>query len=211
MKTLWKHGKKGGMSPSQKESHLMNANQRSLILGLMVLWSVVAVACWILLAGTPVQASPPGSEYQFLLGSALGPDFPEETLSMAADGSTIELKGQGSFTLGPGKSISGGGTYTIWNAAGDVLFEGDWEATQLEAFHSYGNNPDCCPPEWEGGKMNAKIELEGLGAASLTVWCALGPKVPTGVIDEVRVDIGSWHFDEIANDFSPTVFVRLAD
>ena len=187
----------------------MKANQRLLGFRVSAFLFIVATACWILTTSIPLQADPPGSEYQFLLGSALGAGFPE-VLSMAADGSTIELIGQGTFTLGP-KSISGGGTYTIWDADGDVLFEGDWEATQLEAFHSYASDPPESLPAFEGGKMNAKIELEGLGEAHLTVWCALGPKTPPGVIDLVRVDIGSWHFDEIANDFSPTVFVRLAD
>src|SRR5712691_2914481 len=51
----------------------------------------------------------------------------------APDGSTITLKGQGTFTAGPSNSAGGGGTYTL-SAGGS----GTFVVTGVQGFVSYG-------------------------------------------------------------------------
>ncbi len=166
---------------------------------------IVPMAFCLLAVGSPVQADPPGSEYDGFFAGTIE----------AADGSTISMGGSVSFHVRGSKNlISGGGGYLIRDPDGIVVVGGDWHAMRLEGFHSEGScgsSDDCpLPDDWEAGKMTAKIHLDGVGAARLVIWCRLpGLTLPPAMPESFRVDIGSLHFGPAPG--AGTLFVRTAD
>jgi hypothetical protein len=118
--------------------------------------------------------------YRYILGEQnaplplFGPD-----VAMAPDGRTVGLTGDGFFNAGPNKSISGGGTYTIWAASGAVLASGRWTATTMLSFVSYGPaTPQGLPPIYIGGQVQLMVTLVGVGSGQLNVNCTLGTPPP---------------------------------
>ena len=79
----------------------------------------------------------------------------EETLTMV-------ILGSGSFDISEDE-IDGGGSYTIYNEAGDAVGSGDWDAETLVSFeaHSPGNSPG------QGGRLELTghfFNPDGIGA-----------------------------------------------
>jgi hypothetical protein len=177
------------------------------------LLAVIALAIFALAVGAPVQAGPPGSEYD---ANVFG------TPVSASNGSTISMFGLVHFKLRNGRTqpddVSGGGNFVITDPEGNMLL-GDWLATQLEGFvvkGRCGDFPDCLaagvPENFTAGKGSFKIHLDGVGSARFIMWCRL-PGIPlppfNAFPESYRVDIGSLHFDgqEEAGNF----YVRTAE
>jgi hypothetical protein len=119
-----------------------------------------------------------------------------QSVSRAADGDTIEISGEGTFTLQP-KSANGDGgavaeafggvprTFTHRDGDGKVVDEGTWEPTDVLSYQSYGPATDeqnaelgGLPPGSEGGKLaiTAALYVEGVHVhdAIITIVCHLG-------------------------------------
>jgi hypothetical protein len=134
-------------------------------------------------------------------------------VSVAADGSTLTLEGEGEFTVGDGPpSISGGGEYTLTDPAGNVVASGAWAMTHFEGFVSYGTFPELEPVDPGdplGGTLRAQIELEGLGTGHIWLYCTIGTPPPPTKPEGVRVDIGRWHFEPAGEEAGQTIFFPL--
>jgi hypothetical protein len=99
-----------------------------------------------------------------------------ESVAQAANGDTVEINGEGTFTLQP-KSVSGDGgavgaafgdfprTFTHRDAAGALLATGTWEPTGVLSYRSFGPATPAqianggLPPGSEGGKLIMKVAL----------------------------------------------------
>lgn len=139
-----------------------------------------------------------GTEFPFF---ATGP-----SVSHAKDGSRIEISGTGSFSIGEGpKSVSGGGTFEIFDSSDNLVASGNWTMEHLRGFVDYGGFP---PPndDLRGGTLTAEIDLDGLGKGSLWIFCLVGDPPPSKE-EGVHVKVGRWHFDDIGA-FDPNIFIR---
>jgi hypothetical protein len=128
------------------------------------------------------------------------------SVSRARDGSRIEISGSGSFSIGEGpKSISGGGTFQIFDSENNLVASGSWTATHLRGFVDYGGFP---PPndDLRGGTLEVEINLAGPGQGSLWIICVVG-EPPPSKSEGVLVKVGRWHFDEIAPG-NVNIFIR---
>lgn len=132
-------------------------------------------------------------------------------VSMAFNGERIEMRGAGTFTTHP-NSVTGSGTVTHKNAAGDVINTGTWTATRLWNFQSWGTGGGF-PSNFEGGKAligvhlkssDGTIEADGL----LWVTCLIG-NVPAGAHEGIKLLIsrfGLYFNSEISGE---TLFIRM--
>ena len=193
---------------------------------------VILMAVCLLAVGSPVQADPPGSQYDipFLGGTVL---------TDGGDSLVLSIVGIPVFNLGNSKSIDATGTFTMTVDGNTVA--GTWEGTKLDSFHSFGRCVDsqfCLDTvfdvfgadgtTWEAGRVRAKIVLKDLGGnvvarGRLTVTCSLPGFFATPVRDYdgdgdreppegFKVDIGSLHFGDGGGvQRSLTLFTRLAD
>jgi hypothetical protein len=154
--------------------------KRLLVLPLLVLVALVA-------AGAPASAGLKTATVEF--GA-----YP--SIARAASGDTVELAGEGSFTLQP-KSASGDApqiaaafgfvprTFTHRDTDGYVVAEGTWEPTAVLSYQSYGPATEEQAAEFgglprgtEGGKMQIKVALyvngEHVHDGIITIVCLLG-------------------------------------
>ena len=136
-----------------------------------------------------------------------GQDFPfgaeGPSVSLAQDGSRIEISGTGSFSIGEGqKSISGGGTFQIFDGSNKLVASGNWTMQHLRGYVDYGGAGN-----FRGGTLDAEIALDGLGKGSLWIFCLISTPPPPSKEEGVRVRVGPWHFDDIAPG-GPTLFIR---
>jgi hypothetical protein len=107
--------------------------------------------------------------------------------SMAPDGSTITLAGQGTLKAGPHKTVSGGGTFT--KGSGE---SGTWTATAVKGFVSYGPagpEPFPLPAGSTGGKATLRVALSNGQTGILTIFCVLGSP-PPGTMEGIHLDLG---------------------
>ena len=158
--------------------------------------------------GMSAYADSGARTYTYLLGTSflcgLDPSACPD-IARAPNGDTVTITGAGTFSIHP-KSVTGGGGFVHKNAAGAVLVSGTWTATQLLAFHSFGNQPDL-PPELEGGHALIRVHLSPGFDAILQVDCAIG-KVPPGHGEGVRLAVQNvLNFNEKVSGF--TVFIRM--
>lgn len=159
--------------------------------------------------GTQPQFSHSASENTGTFDWFFGIDFPfgvfGPSVSLAQDGSRIEISGSGSFSIGEGpKGVSGGGTFQIFDGGNNLVASGNWTMTHLRGFVDYGG---FSPPDDDlrGGTLEAEINLAGLGKGSLWIICLVGEPPPSKA-EGVLVKVGGWHFDEIVP--SPNIFIR---
>jgi len=159
------------------------------------------------------SANSSSASYEYHIGDAflvsLNPSFgPDVTL--APNGATMTVTGTGTLSVHP-KSISGGGTFSYADAAGNVLASGTWSAQDLLSFK--GTSPSL-PPTFTAGKAYVRVHLSpqagGPGFdAILTVTCDLpGVKVPQGGEEGIRLAvqrIGNFN-DEVSGN---TLFILL--
>jgi hypothetical protein len=106
-------------------------------------------------------------------------------------GSTVSLVGSGTFKAGPDKTASGGGAYTIKDAAGHTLASGAFSLTSVLEFVDYGNGtPEGFPAFTHGGQGKFQVTLSGVGKDVLTVFCLLGSP-PAGKDQAIALILGN--------------------
>jgi hypothetical protein len=148
---------------------------------------VVMVLIFSLVSTIGAAADSGSATYQYLVGTGflagtnppIGPLMPD--VAMAADGSTVTVIGQGTLSIHP-KSVSGGGSFTVMDSAGNVTASGTWTAEQLLSFVSYGGAaPQGLPVQNTGGKALIQVQLSTGQSAVLTIYCVLGTPPPSAV------------------------------
>ena len=116
--------------------------------------------------------------------------------AIAGNGDQIDISldpdvglGLAPFTFHP-QAISGGGDFTIKNAAGDVLSGGTWEATKLLSFQSYGSTFVAELGVFLfGGTLQLQIELSTGERAILRLTCADFGTPPTGAVQGMALQV----------------------
>ena len=148
-------------------------------IGLSVL--IVVLALVLLVSGaSSISADSGSATYIYLI---------ETDTAMASNGDTITLTGFGTLSIHP-KSVTGGGTFTHMDAAGNVLGSGTWTATQLLSFNGYGCGGDGLPDDFCGGRANISVHLSSGFDAVLQIDCVIGSP-PAGAIEGVRLAVQS--------------------
>ncbi len=110
------------------------------------------------------------------------------------------------------KTVDGGGTFVHKNAAGGIVGAGDWRATDLISFKSYGPNVAEVPVALEAGKAIIGVELlvdgEPVATGILEIGCLLGgPQEPGGAFEGVRLNLlGPLNFND--DQLGITLFIR---
>jgi len=160
----------------------------------MTRWSLLGLILSVGLLATstaPVFATDANGnhdKYQFVSGMppVEGPD-----VAMAANGSTVSLRGTGIFHAGPANTASGSGTYTIMDAAGHTLASGAFTVTDVLGFVDYGSGtPQGFPANIHGGEGKFDVTLAGVGSGVLTVTCLLGSP-PAGKDEGITLILGN--------------------
>jgi hypothetical protein len=72
-------------------------------------------------------------------------DTPPQS-AMATDGSTILIEGTGTFLVGKAKQVTGGGTWTTFNASGVATGSGNFRVTDLVKFDLAPGSAPGFPP-----------------------------------------------------------------
>lgn len=133
-------------------------------------------------------------------------------ITRAANGDTIEVMGQGTFSFGP-TSVTGGGTLVHKNADGDVIGHGTWTATRILSFDPWGTSPGF-PPTFEGGRAVMRINIKpvenfpGIFDGFLTVTCLIGT-VPPGSHEGIKLYVPRVGLDFNQEVSGETLFIRL--
>ncbi|MBI2631704.1 hypothetical protein HYW75_01755 [Candidatus Pacearchaeota archaeon] len=167
---------------------------------------------FVLFFSWSVFATHTPKNYTFIIGKepVEGPD-----ISMARNGDTITLTGEGTFGTFP-KMATGGGTFVHKNADGDVLGTGKWAATKLISFQPYGNaSAQGFPDNLEGGRVLLKVILDpdSVGPSfdgTLRITCLLGNKIPLKAKEGVRLDVRQIPINFNEEVSGETVFIRIA-
>ena len=101
----------------------------------------VVLAAFVIVAGLGVVAASgrPSGVRIFLVGSGFlcGEEGACPDVSMADNGDTVEIAGDGSFNPAT-REATGGGTFVHHLADGSVFAHGTWDAVGLISFKSYG-------------------------------------------------------------------------
>lgn len=105
--------------------------------------------------------------------------------ALAPDGSSVTLSGLGGWDPAS-SSATGGGQYTIKDAAGAVTAEGSWQVTSLISFEQlhlddWWGIPGFREEGWEGGPgavsfsgfLTVNVNLDNLGDGVLRAWCLM--------------------------------------
>ncbi len=161
-----------------------------------------------------ISASHPATSYNFLIGSGPLEEF-GPVISVASNGDTIELKGEGTFNTKP-KTIKGNGTFIHRDSEGNVLGTGKWVTTKLISFKPYGNGiPQELPEEFEGGRALIKVLLDPdeTGPSfdgTLTITCTLGNKIPPKAKEGIRLAVRGLPINFNEESSGAVVFIRTA-
>ena len=149
---------------------------------------VLALAALVALPATGQATDARGNHatYQFLAGvpPVEGPDQ-----ATAPHGATVDLTGSGTFMAGPGRSASGGGTYTMKDASGNVTSTGTWTVTGMQGFVNYGDGAPQGAPGVNGGQLRLMVALSNGAEGVLTITCLLGSP-PAGKDEGVTLVLG---------------------
>ena len=121
------------------------------------------------------------------------------------------------FTFHP-KTVSGGGSFTIRNAAGEVLSTGTWVATKLNSFQSYGSTEVEPGVFLFGGTLHLHIALSTGEKAILRLRCTDFGNPPPGAVQGMALQVvggnhftGDWVFvgdDPVGSTQGATFFVE---
>lgn len=175
---------------------------------LTVLWMTSLFVPRIAFAGSPTES------FQLHMEA---PNVAE-----APNGDRIAVTGQGQFTVHP-KSVSATGMFTHTDAAGNVLGEGTWVATQLLDYQSYGCGvlaftvpPTAIPANLCGGALRMRVLLTAGGnqfEGILAIFCIIGPNPPNSHDDPTEEGvtlnvIGVVNFNTIVSGMN--VYVRTS-
>lgn len=167
---------------------------------------VAAIALAVLALGAGSASAHHGATYHYLLGvePVEGPD-----IAMAPNGDTIEITGEGDFTTHP-KSATGSGDFVHRDAAGNILGEGTWTATELISYHSYGECGIPGIPNACGGLALFRVHLTAASGFEtdgvLRVDCLIGDRVPPGADEGIRLVLPGINFNREVH--GETVFLQ---
>ena len=136
--------------------------------------------------------------YIWFVGEPPGADT-----AIAPDGSTITMQGSGTFKAGPGKTATGGGTYSLSSGG-----SGSWVVTGVQGFVFYGETAaPGLPPGSAGGEVKLDVTLSKGASGVLTIYCILGSP-PAGKEEGITLILGrDGQFTKQAG--GNTLFIRL--
>ena len=123
-----------------------------------------------------------GKKFQWIVAADTTP--PQS--AMAADGSTIQVAGTGTFVVGEPGKVTGGGTWSTFDATGAASGGGNFRVTRLLNFELYpGSRPGF--PTWHAGLAFFRIAYDDGSTGILIVSCSLyffdptaPPSIPEG-------------------------------
>ena len=165
--------------------------------------SIVISMMAIAVAATPATASDANGNhdrYTWIVGATT----PSDT-AVAPDGATITMTGGGTLMAGPGGTATGGGTFTT-----STNVTGNWKATAVDGFVSYGPAGPKFPPGFTGGEAKLRVTLDRLGSGVLTVICVLGSP-PAGKMEGIQLVLGSGvggEYTKQVPESGNTVFIK---
>ncbi len=160
----------------------------------------------------PFIAARENVKYDFMVGTGFLRDF-GDVISTAKNGDTIELVGEGSFNTKP-KTIIGSGTAIHRNSNGEIIGTGNWIATKLITFKSYGNgSSQGLPGNFEGGRALIKviIDPDNVGPSfegTLMVTCLLGDKIPPKANEGIKLAVRGIPINFNQEKSGATLFIR---
>ena len=178
---------------------------------LSLLVSMILVIASLALLPVGVQAHEEEDEdelvgtFDWLLGDDLdlllfGVIFFGPAAAVDEDGNRIEISGSGTFTLGDDdddeESVTGGGTYRIFDASGNLIAEGEWEMTEFEDFEDFGGFFVPGLGFFRGGVLEAEIELDGLGEGEIVINCNVNAPPGHPLIEGMTVEIEDLDLDD---------------
>jgi len=156
------------------------------------------------LALSPVYAHAPaaGSGWSYAFLQFGDPDDPPSAVAKNGDKINISLNVElAPFSFHP-KTISGGGSFTIRDAAGGILTTGTWVATKLISFQSYGSTDFGGGEVLFGGSLQLHITLSTGEKAILRLTCTDFGNPPPGAKQGIVVKVvggerftGRWAFN----------------
>jgi hypothetical protein len=127
--------------------------------------------------------------------------------AVAPDGSTMFIKGRGTFEAGPQGSATGGGTFSINGGP-----TGTWKATSVEGFVSYGTSlpgSHLPPPPATGGKAKLRVSLSNGQDGVLTIFCVIGSPPPS-VGEGIHLILGGGASNEYTDEGRGfTIFIAI--
>ena len=179
------------------------------------------------LSDSPAAAAAPGGAPTALLSHASGFSYafvefgdldPPSAVAKNGDQLDISLSEDlAPFTFHP-KTVSGGGSFTIRNAAGEVLSTGTWVATKLNSFQSYGSTEVEPGVFLFGGTLHLHIALSTGEKAILRLRCTDFGNPPPGAMQGMALQVvggnhftGDWVFvgdDPVGSTQGATFFVE---
>jgi hypothetical protein len=143
--------------------------------------AVLALGLLLGLSGPAAASNANGNHNSYIW--VVGATTPADT-AIAPDGSTISMSGTGTLTAGPGKTASGGGTYSLSTGG-----SGAWTVTGVQGFVSYGEAIPQGIPGAFGGQTKLKVSLSNGDSGVLTITCLLGVP-PAGKMEGITVILG---------------------
>lgn len=140
--------------------------------------------------------------------------------AVASSGDMIEIVGEGTLEIDDGEpeDVSGGGSYRLTDASGDVLDVGTFRATKLKSFESFGGSAsDTIPSNWRLGRAQIRIrmvsDMDGKSRkAMLLVGCILPEPIegspPSDLIEGITLKVKKGqNFD--MSIMRATLFIQL--
>ena len=155
------------------------------------------------------------ASFQFLVGAgpicSLPVPNPCPDISMASNGDTVSVSGQGTLSIFA-KSVTGSGTFVHKAPDGTVRAMGTWTAIQLMSFRSFGNSPGL-PSNFVGGQAIMLVQLSVGGkpvhTAMLTVICEVGTP-PDGLHEGFKLAVQDTPFNFNKQVSGITLFISQA-
>jgi hypothetical protein len=180
---------------------------KALVLGLLGLLSMVAPLGF--------AAGHSTASFQFLVGAGAICNLPVPNpcpdVSMASNGDTVTVAGQGTLSIFP-KSVTGSGTFVHKAPDGTVQAMGTWTAIQLMSFRSFGNSSGL-PSSFVGGQAIMLVQLSVGGkpvhTAVLTVICEVGAP-PDGLHEGFKLAVQDTPFNFNKQVSGITLFIIQA-
>ncbi len=174
----------------------------------------VVLAAFVIVAGLGVVAASgrPSGVRVFLVGSGLlcGEEGACPDVSMADNGDTVEIAGDGTFDPAT-REATGGGTFVHHLADGTVFAHGTWDVVGLISFKSYGTIV-FDGTTVEGGLALIRVaihpsEFPGVTFSGiLTVDCVVG-SAPAGADEGVRLNVQDTPFNFNTEVSGETLFI----
>ena len=172
-----------------------------------ILIAMLVLGALVLAPSAAIATDANGNHGSYLFHIGAGPSGLGAPAT-AADGSTIFVQGAGDFQA-PNGSASGGGPYTLENAAGTIVGSGTWTVDAVENFVFYGRTAIGIV----AGEAKLSVHLTGGPLAgddgTLTIWCVAGGFGPPAKSEGVTLVLGQGgEFTE--SGFGPNFFTDAA-